>query len=113
MPLLPVTHFEWQVLRTLVRSKKPPIGRALRIVPTRRTKDGTFLTDMVERGLLARVTGTAEAPFDATYALTERGEHAAEYGECEFPPRTKVVEPVVRGQGSPSRQKPSSGRKRR
>lgn len=113
MPLLPVTHFEWQVLRTLVRSKKPPAGRALRIVPTRRTKDGTFLTDMVDRGLLARVTGTAEAPFDATYALTERGEHAAEYGECEFPPRTKVVDPVAAGQGSPARRKQKSGRKHR
>jgi hypothetical protein len=61
---------------------------------------------MVERGLLARVTGTAEAPFEATYALTDRGEYAAEYGECDFPTRSPVVEP------SPPESKPL-GRMRR
>lgn len=93
MPVFPVRHFEWQVLRTVKRGASPPTGRALRLVPSRRTKDGSFLTDLVEQGLLTRVTGTAAAPFEATYALNERGEHAAEFGECEMPPRAKAVGP--------------------
>ena len=94
MPVFPVSHFTWQVLRTVKRSKKPPTGRVLRIVPNRRTKDGTFLNEMVDLGLLARATGTAAAPFEATYALTARGEHAAEYGECERPMRARPAAPV-------------------
>jgi hypothetical protein len=93
MPVFPVRHFEWQVLRTVKRGKTPPTGRSLRLVPSRRTKDGSFLTDLVEQGLLTRVTGTAAAPFEATYALTEKGEHAAEFGECEMPLKAKAVEP--------------------
>jgi len=93
MPVFPVRHFEWQVLRTVKRGKSPPTGRALRLVPSLRTKDGSFLTDLVEQGLLTRVTGTAAAPFEATYALTEKGEYAAEYGECEMPLKAKAVEP--------------------
>lgn len=95
MPVLPVRHFEWQVLRAVKRSKTPPIGRALRLVPSRRTKDGSYLTELVDQGLLRRVTGTAAAPFEATYALTERGEHAAEYGECETPLKGRVVEAPI------------------
>lgn len=68
MPVFPVRHFEWQVLRTVKRGKSPPTGRALRLVPSRRTKDGSFLSALVEQGLLTRVTGTAAAPFEATYA---------------------------------------------
>ena len=84
MPLmLPVRHSDWQILRAAKRSRKPLTGRELRIVPTRHTKDGTFLNDMVKRGLLTRVAGSETAPFEATYALTPLGEHAAEYGECE------------------------------
>jgi hypothetical protein len=94
MLVLPITHFTWQVLRTVKRSKTPPTGRVLRLVPTRRTKDGTFLTELVELGLLTCVTGTADAPFEASYALTERGEHAAEFGECERPVRARPTEPV-------------------
>ena len=60
MPVLPIAHFTWQVLRTAKRSKKPPTGRTLRTVPNRRTKDGTFLTELVDLGLLDRVTGTAD-----------------------------------------------------
>jgi hypothetical protein len=92
MPVLPVNHFEWQVLRTVKRSKKPATGRVLRLVPSRRTKDGTFLTALVEQGLLTRVTGTAATPSEATYALTDRGEFAAEFGECEMPVRSKLAE---------------------
>jgi hypothetical protein len=85
MAVLPVAHFEWQVLRAVRRSRKPAPGRTLRLAPTRRTRDGAFLTNLVESGLLKRVTGTPDTPFDATYALTELGEHAAEYGECDRP----------------------------
>jgi hypothetical protein len=66
----------------------------LRLTPSRRTKDGTFLTDLVEQGLLIRGTGTAATPFDATYSLTECGEHAAKYGECERPLKAKTTEPT-------------------
>jgi hypothetical protein len=61
--MFPIRHSEWQILRTAKRSRKPLTGRALRIVPTRHTKDGTFLTDLVQRGLLSRVTGSEAAPF--------------------------------------------------
>ena len=91
MPVLPVAHFTWQVLRTIKRSKQPPTGRELRLVPNRRTKDGSFLTELVEQDLLTRVTGAAAAPFLATYALTERGEYAAEHGECEMPVKARVA----------------------
>jgi len=84
MPVRPASHFTWQVLRFVRRSKKPPTGRELRLVPNRLTKDGAFLTELVEEGLLTRVTGSADAPFEATYSLTEKGKHAAEYGEYEY-----------------------------
>lgn len=74
-----VSHFDWQVLRQLVRSRKSTPGSALRLTMTRRTKDGTFLTDLVRLGLL-KVEGKHKDPFEATYALTDRGRHAAEYG---------------------------------
>ena len=45
----------------------------------------------VEDGWLVRATGSAEAPFDATYSLTEQGEHAAEYGECDFGSRARAA----------------------
>lgn len=95
MIVLPVSHFTWQVLRAAKRSRTPPTGRSLRLAPTRRTKDGTFLTELVGLGVLARVTGAAVAPFEATYSLTERGEHAAEYGECEKPVQSSPAEPVL------------------
>jgi hypothetical protein len=84
VPVRPTSHFTWQVLRTAKRSKKPLTGRALRLAPTRNTKDGTFLVTLVTEGLLAFVTGGEDAPFDATYELTEKGKHAAEYGEYEY-----------------------------
>ncbi|MDY3551302.1 hypothetical protein R5W24_000377 [Gemmata sp. JC717] len=84
MPLRPTSHFTWQVLRTVRRSKKPIDGRALRLVPSRKTKDGSFLTSLVDEGLLAFTTGSAADPFAATYSLTDKGKHAAEYGEYEY-----------------------------
>ncbi|MBM3983351.1 MAG: hypothetical protein FJ304_24380 [Planctomycetes bacterium] len=79
-----VSHFNWQALRMLKRSRKPLDGKTLRHIPTKPTKDGRFLAKLVNDGLLKRVTGTEADPFAATYALTERGEHAAEYGEYEY-----------------------------
>lgn len=84
MPVRPTSHFTWQVLRTVKRSKKPIDGRSLRLVPSRKTKDGSFLVALVEHGLLEFVSGNASDPFAATYALTEKGKHAAEYGEYEY-----------------------------
>ena len=63
MPVYPVSHHQWQVLRTVKRSRKPPTRRELRLNPTQSTKDGSFLTKMVEAGLLIRVTGTENEPF--------------------------------------------------
>jgi hypothetical protein len=88
VPVLPINHTQWQVLRAIKRSRKPLTGRELRLNPTRGTKDGAFLTEMVQKGLLKRATGTEKQPFDATYALTELGQHAAEYGEADYPSRT-------------------------
>ncbi len=104
MPIRPIRHSDWQILRAAKRAKKAPTGRALRLIPTQRTKDGSFLVELVEAGLLAFVTGSAAAPFEATYELTERGHHAAEYGEYEYErmrpaavaPKA-TAEPVTRG----------------
>ena len=110
MPVLPISHFTWQVLRTVKRNKKAPTGRALRVVPSRRTKDGTFLNELVERELLLRVTGTADSPFEATYVLTERGEHAAEYGECEMSVKPLEREPNGVEQPKPTKKGKRGGR---
>ncbi|HUR54834.1 MAG TPA: hypothetical protein VMZ71_11930 [Gemmataceae bacterium] len=81
--LMPMGTFEWQVLRAILRaSPNYPNGRQLRLVPSRRTKDGSFLTDIVTRGLI-KVVSKNKDPFEATYALTPLGEYAAEHGEYE------------------------------
>ncbi|MDY3555207.1 hypothetical protein R5W24_004345 [Gemmata sp. JC717] len=94
MAIRSISHFLWQVLRATKRSKKPPTGRQLRISPTPRSKDGSFLTALVDEGLLEFVTGSAAAPFDATFALTVKGEHAAEYGEYEYEPKRPAPPPA-------------------
>jgi hypothetical protein len=66
----------------------------LRLVPSRNTKDGSFLNILVDDGLLERLSGSATDPFEATYALTERGEHAAEYGEYEYIMKPRPPEPT-------------------
>jgi hypothetical protein len=92
---MPVSHFIWQVLRTALRAgKKYRTGRALRIVPNKFSKDGSFLTNLVDRGLL-RVVKPADDPFEATYALTELGEYAAEHGEYEWQPPRKSPPPEL------------------
>ena len=79
-----VSHADWQVLRAVARGKgKPVVGTKLRIVPSRSTKDGTFLTKLVEAGFL-EVAKAADEPSDASYRLTEMGAHGAEYGLCEM-----------------------------
>jgi hypothetical protein len=109
--LFPITHFEWQLLRHLVRAEATgvhPLGRELRVCPTRRTKDGTFLDDLVERGLIAvaakapalppRATPAEQAEpaqFRTRYRLTDRGRHAAEYGEYERPYAPAGPAPLV------------------
>lgn len=91
-PTLAIPHYVWQVLRAVARANgKPVIGHELRLNMARRTKDGSFLTRLVDAGLLARemplVSDERDAkkslPFRYTYTLTEKGARAAEYGECE------------------------------
>jgi len=85
------SHFTWQVLRSVKRAKKPPTGLVLRLIRNQKTKDGSFLTNLVDEGLLTRVTGSANAPFEATYTLTEKGQHAAEYGEYQYELKRNTV----------------------
>lgn len=107
-----MSHFNWQVLRAAKRSKKPLTGRALRLMPTRNTKDGSFLTALVDEGLLTYVTGDTSAPFDATYALTEKGQHAAEYGEYEYElKRPAAVAPAPKAGGSAPKAGKSASKK--
>jgi len=77
--VLPVSHAQWQILRAVKRSRKPAMGRELRLNPTRGTKDGAFLTDLDRMGLLTRVTGAESDPFSAMYSLTELRKHVAEF----------------------------------
>ena len=65
MPTMPISHFTWQVLRAVKRSKQPPTGKQLRLIPSRKTKDGTFLDGLVNEGLL-QVVSVDELPRDAT-----------------------------------------------
>lgn len=74
---------DWRVLRVVVRAKGRPVpGSKLRLEMSRRTKDGSFLTDLVNQGLLA-VAAPADTPFASSYTLTELGKEAAEYGVYE------------------------------
>ncbi|VTS03477.1 unnamed protein product [Gemmata massiliana] len=87
--LFPIKHATWQQLRVLARAKgKPVLGRDIRIVPTRFTKSGEFLDELIEAGLIERaegkpIAGNEPEQFRVRYTLTEKGRHAAEYGEYE------------------------------
>jgi len=87
-------QYTWQSLRILARAKnKPVVGSALRHTPIRRTKDGSFLDELVRVGLIAVARPDPGGdPFAHAYVLTDLGRHAAEYGEFEggFPPRPPV-----------------------
>lgn len=80
-----LSHHDWRVLRRVARAKgKPVIGRELRMDMLRRTHDGSFLTRLVEDGLLG-VSHSAADPFEAKYILTKLGREAAEYGVYDVP----------------------------
>jgi hypothetical protein len=77
----------------------------------RKSKDGTFLTQLVDEGLLTRVSGSPDRPFEATYTLTALGEHAAEYGEYDHKPfRPDAPEPEPASVPTP-KPKPKASRK--
>ena len=90
-----VPHLEWQVLRAILRHKGPAPGAALRLVPSRRTKNGVHLTALAAAGLIeaagepappARAAADAPAEDAAVrtrWRLTEKGRHAAEFGEYD------------------------------
>jgi hypothetical protein len=91
--LVALPHAHWQVLRAVLRAEaagQAPLGRDLRLTPTRKTKDGAFLDDLVSEGLLAAAgkpqSGDGQPePFRRRYRLTALGRHAAEYGEYDRP----------------------------
>lgn len=91
--LVSLPHFQWQILRAVLRAEaagEAPLGRDLRITPTRRTRDGSFLDDLVEDGLLTTVgkpqpDEAQPEPFRKRYELTDLGRHAAEFGEYDRP----------------------------
>lgn len=99
---MPISHAEWQILRACLRGKNVK-GRALRVNMSRRTKDGTFLTEMVRNGLLEVVRAEPPDPkpkypedeakrvaFASTYRLAPAGKYAAEYGEANYDMKTKT-----------------------
>ncbi len=73
--LMPMNAFEWQVLRKVLRDDDGggTLGRELRLIPSRRTKDGSFLMWFVAAGLLRVYAGRMSDPFDARFKLTEVG----------------------------------------
>ena len=77
---------EWKTLRLLVR-EEAATGLNIRLMFMNRvTKDGSFLTTMVEEGLI-ELTDKSKPnshPFEPTYRLTQVGKYAAEHGEIEF-----------------------------
>jgi hypothetical protein len=107
VPVRDISPFTWKVLRAAARSKTPPTGRALRISPTPKTRDGTFLDALVAAGLLEAVgvdplpagaagpVARAPVQFRTRYALTPRGAHAAEYGEYEYELKPAQTAPPV------------------
>ena len=108
--IIPIAHHEWQMLRYILRTEaagQKPLGREIRINPTRRTKDGTFLDELIERGLIALAAKPTSPSSDssafmndepmqfrARYRLTELGRYAAEYGEYDKP-FTPTIRPIT------------------
>ena len=120
MSMLPISLFTWQVLRAAKRSPTPATGKQLRITPSRKSKDGTFLDALVTVGLLAVVgveqpdekTKNRPVQFRTRYALTEKGEYAAEYGQYERQPvRPPATNPTPQPQ--PKNNKHSATRRLR
>lgn len=87
---------EFQRLRLIARGNNEPVtGRVLRFDKSRTSKDGTFLDELVNRGLL-EVAEPAESPADpqrnrepvqfrTTYRLTVMGLAAADTGVYVVP----------------------------
>ena len=89
---------DWQVLRAVLRSPNGvALGSDLRMAWSRRDKDSAHLPALVAAGLLrvaAPAPEGAKVPVAAaTYALTEAGLHAAEYGEYECDRQRVAVQP--------------------
>lgn len=127
--IVPLEHHTWQLLRSLVRAEaagKDLTGAELRIAPTRRTKDGTFLDELVRLGLIAVVAKATAAPagasaeeknrptqFRTRYRLTPKGREAAEFGEYDrpyTPEPTELTGLAAALFGKPSNGKPAAKR---
>jgi hypothetical protein len=83
MPVTPVSCMQWKVLRAVNRGDRPVLGLNLRLAHTGLAANVALLNGLVKLGLLVRTSGTDCEPFEASYQLTELGEHAAEYGEYD------------------------------
>lgn len=113
---------DWKLLRFILRASRGGNvkGWLCRTDPSRRTKDGTFLTDLVEDGLLKDdgpcdppgkdepVTQAVRdhAPFHRYYQITALGREAAEYGEYTPPEKPRAESPKPRAEkpkGKPGR----------
>lgn len=72
---------DWTILRILARNRESGVvGRVLRCRPTRKNKDGDFLSDLVNRGLISLVAGIPGEWRTSVYKPTPVGLYAAEYG---------------------------------
>jgi hypothetical protein len=98
--LIPET---WKILRVLARSPKmTAVGKEMRVTPSRKTKDGTFLDALVKAGLIevrggpTAKTVDEDEPFQfrTHYRLTPLGADAAEYGEYQFDRPVPTDRPV-------------------
>lgn len=82
----PISHAMWQALRVVKRSTSGEVyGFHMRWDLSRRTRDGSFLINLVNVGLLKVTKSHPDNPFMAKYRLTELGKVAAEYGQAELP----------------------------
>lgn len=81
--LVQLAHENWQRLRFLVRTGERT-GRDIRMTMSRKSRDGSYLTQLLNDGLI-KVVVPAKDRLDATYALTDLGRLAAEHGEYDKP----------------------------
>jgi hypothetical protein len=94
-------------LRAELAGQPPLLGRELRVYPSNHSRNGTFLDELVTDGLLAVAVkatpatiragdGSRPEPeqFRTRYKLTDKGRHAAEYGEYDKP-HTPALSPLA------------------
>lgn len=89
--LLPIPTRTWRVLRALARSAAPVPGRELRLAPTRETFDGSFLTRLVDAGLIEVAGGNgkpAKAKAAGTGGKKKKGGKAKPVAADPTPPDT-------------------------